>query len=71
MAQGGDGRHAADRQVAAVHDRRVALDLPLVVEHRTVAGVEGGIVLQRADRRLDGVDRAAAGLEDRLTGGQG
>ena len=39
--------------------------VPARVKHRAVAGVELGVVLERAHRRLDRVERAAARVEQR------
>src|SRR4051812_17986227 len=55
----------AGRTVAAVHNRRVELDAALGGQHAAAAGVEAGILLQLANRRLDGVDGALAFLENR------
>ena len=51
--------------VAAVHDRGVHLDAPVIGEDRTAPRVEMRIVLEHPDRRLDRVQRGAAARQDR------
>src|SRR6185503_16205201 len=58
----------ARRTIASVHNRRVHLVGTLEGIDRAPAGIEAGIVLQRARGAFDRVERAAAGGEDRRSG---
>lgn len=55
------GRDRARLEIAPVHDHRVELDVARGREHGAAARVERRVRLQDAHRRLDRVDRAAAG----------
>ncbi len=63
-ARGTDTGDCAGAAVRPVHDRRVELDQAFRVERASSSGVETGIVLEDADRRLDRIDRASAAAED-------
>ncbi len=60
--------HRARAQGRAIHDRRIELRFPVAVEHRADAGIEQGIVFQRADRRGHRIEAGAALLEHRIAG---
>jgi hypothetical protein len=62
--------HRAGPQVAAVHQRGVEFADAVGRDHGTPAGVEERIVLEHLDRRDDGVDRRATGVEMSLPGPQ-
>jgi hypothetical protein len=62
--------HGAGAPAGAVHDRRVELHAAVGGGHRAAAGVEPRRVLEHLDRRLHGVDGAAAAGEDLAAGAQ-
>ena len=64
IAGRGDAADRAGIAIGAVHDRGVHLDPALIGEDRAAPGVEMGVVLEHAHRRLDRVDRAAAARQD-------
>ena len=64
-AHGGDG---ADVEGRPIHQGGVELHFAVAVEHRAIAGIEGGIVLQDPDGGDHGVDRAAARPQHGLAG---
>jgi hypothetical protein len=58
----------ARRARPPVHDRRVELMCLVPGEDRAPSGIEIGIVLEHQHRRLDGVERIAAGRQDLRSG---
>ena len=54
-----NGADGADRRPSP-RIMEASISTPVGIEHRAVPGVEGRIVLQRADRRLDRVERGTA-----------
>ncbi len=65
LVDGGDG---AARQSIALHDGGVHLDGTGRGQHRAVAGVEAGMVLEHPHRRLDGIEGVSVGGEDAPAG---
>ena len=59
-----DARHRAHIQRLAVHHTGVHLRAPVAGQHAARACVEAGIILQRHDRRLDGVHRRSTAQEN-------
>ena len=57
-------RHRARRSVATIHDGGVEFGETVAIEHGAAAGIEVGIILQRAHRRLDRVDCLPAAREN-------
>ncbi len=62
-----DRRHRRDgarHERRAVHDSRVELRNALVIQKRAVSGIERRIVLERANGRLDGIERRTPLLQE-------
>jgi hypothetical protein len=57
-------RHTAGAPGRAAHQRRVVLDLAVLVHHGSAPGVEQRVILQLDGRGLDSVEGAAAARED-------
>jgi hypothetical protein len=54
----------------AVHHDGVAFDVPVEIEMRAVAGIEGGIILENHDGGFDGVQSGAAKRKNGPAGGE-
>ena len=52
-------RDGADVEVLAIHHAAIELDAPIAGQHTTSTCVETGIIFERGDRRLHGVERRA------------
>ena len=64
VADPANAGHAPDAPARSAHQRRVVLDLAVLVHHRAAPGVEQRIIFQLDGCGLNRVERAAAARED-------
>jgi len=65
IAGGTNAGDGTGPQIAAIHDRGIQFEGPLDRHHRPPSGVEQRIVLEHANRFLDGIQRRASFAQDR------
>ena len=71
MSDPTNGRDGTYIECRAIHERRIHLHFAIGIQHRAVAGIEAGIVLQYAYGRLSGIQRSTTVMKYRSTHSNG